>query len=55
MGDNTEIIMGDIPEVEGYMLLRPEEVNTISPTTKNTNGKVSNNNNGFYPVNPHNN
>ncbi|XP_025420201.1 uncharacterized protein LOC112690406 [Sipha flava] len=39
MGDNTEIITGDIPELEGCMPLQPEEVTTISPTTKNKTGK----------------
>jgi len=51
MGDNIEEIDGRIPEVEGCMPLQPEEVSTISPRTKNKNGKVSNNNNVFYPVN----
>jgi len=49
MEDNTEIITGDIPEVEGCMPLQPEEVTTISPKTKNKTGKVSNNINSFYP------
>lgn len=41
MGDNTEIITGDIPEVEGCMPLQSEDVTTISPIMKNKTGKVS--------------
>ena len=53
MGDNTEIITGDILEMEGCIPLQPEEdVTTTSPITKNKNEKVSNNDNGFYSVNP---
>uniref|UniRef100_A0A2S2P0V6 Uncharacterized protein n=1 Tax=Schizaphis graminum TaxID=13262 RepID=A0A2S2P0V6_SCHGA len=40
MGDNNEIITCDIPEMEGCMPLQPvEDVTTISPKTKNKNGK----------------
>lgn len=51
MGDNIEEIDGRISDVEGCMPLQPEEVTTISPKTKNKNGKVSNNNDVFNPVN----
>lgn len=47
MGDNIE----EVSEVEGCMPLHPEEVTTISPKTKNKNGKVSNHNDVFNPVN----
>lgn len=41
MGDNTENITGDIPEIDGCMPLQPEEITTISLKTKNQKGKVS--------------
>lgn len=44
MGDNTERPTGEIPEMEGFVPLQPEEdVTTVSPITKNKTGKVSNN------------